>query len=53
MISKKKEIKYSPNLDAIVINSKRFRENHTLEGIAIKHERIINDILSNPQKYRK
>jgi hypothetical protein len=50
---KKKGIKYSPNFDALAINSRNFCENHTLEGIATKHERMADEVISNPRKFRK
>jgi len=49
---KKKKIEYSPNLDALAINTKEVYE-QTLEGIATKPDRMVAELLSNPQKFRK
>jgi len=49
--NRKKQKQY--NLEAIARNAKWYYENHTLMGIATRHERQAAEVIRNPSKYRK
>jgi hypothetical protein len=49
---RKKSIKYTFNIDTLLIGSRKYYEQYTLEGRATEHERDCTKVLANPTRKR-